>query len=165
MLMNATIIAGIIGTIFIAFPLIMRSKAVFMFLTLCAGVLLADLVAKDVTNIVNSIISLNIPVYSIVQIVLMVIVPIIILFLFRRSVKTDIIWQIVPAVAAAVVCFMQAVNMLPYDLQNNLMQTDLYLSIKTYYGVAVAGGVLFCLFYFFTNHPKHSKSDKKHHKK
>lgn len=160
--MNAALILGIIAAIFGLASLLLRSNAVFMFFALCAGSLLAESTAKDVTQVVNSVASVNIPTFSIVQIILLTIAPLIILIIYRKSSGAGLLLHIVPALAFAVLLFMTVTSMLPYDLQAKIQDSSLYGTIKPYYGVTVAAGLLASIFYLWSKKPRHDKHDKKH---
>jgi uncharacterized membrane protein YeiB len=165
-LMNAPVMLAVIAFIFGLAPLLIGSNAVYILFTLCAGELLAQLAAKDVTQIVNSTVSLNIQVYSIVQIILLLIAPVIVLVLFKKSIKPPKrILQIIPAAASVVLCFMLIVNKLPYDMQKTFQDSSIYSLVSPYFEVAIAAGLLASLFYLWTKRPKHKlEEEKKPHK-
>jgi hypothetical protein len=165
-LMNAPVVLAVIAFIFGIMPLLIGSNAVYILLTLCAGELLAQLVAKDVTQIVNSTVSLDIQVYSIVQIVLLVIAPLIVLAMFKKSIKPPKRFlQIIPAAASVVLCFMLVINKLPYDMHKTFQDSSIYSLVNPYYEVAIAAGLLASLFYLWTKRPKHKlEEEKKPHK-
>jgi hypothetical protein len=162
-LMNVAVLLAVIAVVFGAVPLLIGSNAVYMLLTLCTGELLAQLVAKDITQIINSFVSINGPVYSVVQIILLVIAPLIILVMFRKGVKPPKrVLQIVPAVSAVIICFILVVAKLPYDSAHQIQSSDLYLFIKPYYELAVAVGLFTSLIFLWTKRPKSKLEDKKH---
>ncbi|MEI6237529.1 MAG: hypothetical protein WCP03_02945 [Candidatus Saccharibacteria bacterium] len=162
--MNPAIILGIASIVFAALAILFRSNAVYMFLTLCAGTLLADYASKDVTQVVNSAISINVPVYSIVQISLLVIAPLVLLFLYRKRAGMDLFMQTIPAIAFAIVLFMAVPQMLPYDLQNKIISDNIYTIVKPFYSVAIAAGLLSSVFYLWAKRIGGAKHDKKHKK-
>jgi len=162
-LMSAPVLLGIIAVVFGIAPIILRSNAVYILLALCAGEILARLTGQDITQIANSIISADVPMYSIVQIVLLVISPLLLLFLYRKSVKADIVLQIIPAAAAVILCFMFVIAKLPYETQNALQGSSLYDLLKPYFGLAIAAGMVSSVVWFWLKKPKHEKHDKKKH--
>ena len=163
-LMSAPILLGIIGVVFGIAPILFRSNAVYMLLALCGGEVLARLAAQELTQIINSLITVDFPMYSVVQIVLLVAAPIILLFLYRKTVKADMILQIIPAAAATLLCFMFVIAKLPYDAQNSLQASDLYTLVKPYFGLAIAAGMIASIIWFWLKKPKHDKHHKnKHH--
>jgi hypothetical protein len=166
MLMNAPILLGIIAVIFGIAPLLLRSNAVFILLALCGGEVLARLVSQDVTQIMTSIITADVPMFSIVQIVLLLILPLLILIWYRKSVKVSMLaLHIVPAAAAVLLCFMFVVAKLPYETQTTLQSSDLYELLKNYFGIAIAAGMAGNAVWFWLKKPKREKhDDKKHHK-
>ena len=89
MLMDAPILLGILAVVFGLVPLMIGSNAVYIFLTLCAGEVLATLAASDLTKLANETISSNLPKYTIVQLVLLLIVPLMLLVIFKRSIKSS----------------------------------------------------------------------------
>ncbi len=164
MLMSTTIILIVIGLVFGVAPIFLRSSAVLIFLSLCAGEILARLTSQDVTEIVSSFAALNnVPVYSIVQIALLVIAPVVLLFAYKNTVKPSLLFmQIVPAVASVVVCLMLIVTKLPYDSKIAIEASNVYTMVKPFFSLAIAAGLLSSLFYLVAVKPKHSKHNKKH---
>lgn len=164
--MGTVVVLAVIGLVFGIAPLFLRSSAVLIFLSLCAGEILARLTSQDVTQMVSSFASLNnLPVYSIVQIFLLVIAPIVLLFAYKNSVKPSMLFvHIIPALASVVVCVMLVVTKLPYDTKTAIEASDLYTTIKPFFSLAIAAGLLSSVFYLVAVKPKHDKHDK-HHKK
>lgn len=163
MLMTAPILLGILAVVFAVAPILFRSNAVYIFLALCAGEILARLTAQDVTQIVNSIITVDVPMFSIVQIVLLLIAPVLLLFMYRRTAKADLIIQIIPGVSAALLAFMFIVAKLPYDTQTVMQDSQLYGIVKPFFGVAAAAGLGASVVWFWAKKPKHDKHEKKKH--
>ena len=165
MLMNAPILLGIVMAIFGIAPILLGSNAVYMFLGLCAGELMAKLIAGDIAQLVNSRVDINAPVYCIVQIILLVIVPVVLLLMFRQGRKSNkFVMQIVPAVATVVAAFMLIVAKLPYDLQTKIQDSNYYSFMEPYFAITVTIGLIACVLYLWTKRPKHSKrTSKKSH--
>lgn len=161
--MSAPILLGIIAVVFGVAPLLFRSNTVYILLMLCAGELLARLTAQDLTQVVNSLIATDLPTYSIVQIILLLIPPLLVLFWYRKSVNVDVILHIIPAVSTVLLCYMLVVAKLPYDVQNSLQESNIYGLIKPYFGLAIGAGMLSSLIWFWAKKPKHEKHDKKKH--
>ena len=162
MLMDATILLAIVGAVFGVLPLILGSNAVFMFLTLCAGDLLAQLAAKDVTQITSSTVSVNAPMYVIVYIFLLVVASVVLLLLYRKSSGSSVLLQIVPAAAAVVTSFMLITAALPSSLQDNIQSSHLFSTINPFFEFAVAAGLLASVFYLWARRPRGRKHGKKH---
>lgn len=162
--MDIAIIIGVACAIIGAMAIVFRSNAVYMFLALCAGSVLAELVAQDLTQVLNSFIDVKFPVYSYVQIFLLLIFPIILLFMYRKSAGASLPIQIIPAVAFVILAFMFITTMLPYDMQKQIQDSNIYTLSKPYFGITVAVGMLASLFYFWTKKPHHEKHGKKHKK-
>ena len=163
MAMSAPILLGLLAIIFGVAPILFRSNAVYILLALCGGEILARLTGQDLTQIANSIVSADVPMYSIVQIFLLLIAPFILIFLYRRSTKADIVFQIVPAVATVLLAFMFIIAKLPYDTQNSLQQSDIYKLVEPFFGLAIAAGMVSSILWFWAKKPKHEKHDKKKH--
>ena len=159
---DASILLGIIAVVFGLLPILLRSNAVYILLALCAGDLLATLASKDVTQIIGSTVNINGPVYSVVQITLLVVAPIILLFLYKKSAGSTFLLQLVAAAASVLVCFMLVAMSLPYDMQNNIQNSNLYLTVKPYFSVAIAAGLFVSLIYFWIKKPSRKKHGKKH---
>ncbi|HUD03278.1 MAG TPA: hypothetical protein VMR51_00575 [Patescibacteria group bacterium] len=161
--MNAPVLLGIVAVVFGAMPLLLGSNAVYILLTLCAGDLLATLAAKDVTQIINSIVTVNVPLYSYVQIFLLVIAPLIVLLIYRKSIGAGRILQIIPAAAAVLICFMLVTAMLPSNMQNNIQNSHLYSLLNPFFEFAIAAGLLVSVFYLWTKRTRNHKPGRKHH--
>lgn len=161
--MSAPVLLGIIGLFFGLLPIVLRSNAVYMLLALCGGEVLARLAAQDLTQIANSIITTDFPTYSIVQIVLLVLAPLLVLVWYRKSAKVDMVLQVIAAASATLLCFMFVVAKLPYDSQTALQASDLYGLIKPYFSLAIAAGMVASVIWFWIKKPKHEKHDKKKH--
>jgi len=153
------IVAGACGLLAIA-ALLLRSNAVYMLMGLCAGSVLASLAAKDVTQIFNSFINVNVPVYSYVQIVLLIVAPLILLFVYKKARGNNFMLQVVPAVALASLCFMFVTDMLPYDVQSQIKDSQVYMFIQPYFEIAIAVGLFASLIYFWAKKPSHDKRKK-----
>lgn len=158
---TATIVAAACAILGVA-ALIFRSNAVYMFLALCGGSVLADLAAQDVTQLLNGIVNINFPLYSYVQIVMLLILPVILLFMYRKSAGMSVIVHLLPAIAFVLLAFMFVTGMLPYDMQNNIKNSHIYTVTQPFYEAAIAAGMLVSLFYFWTKKPHHEKHGKKH---
>lgn len=148
MFMDAIMLLGIVVVIFGILPILLRSNAVYILLTLCAGDLFAHLAAKDVTQIINSTVTVNAPIYSIVQITLLVAVPLILLFLYKKTAGSTFFLQAIAAVVSVVVCFMLVTTSLPYDMQSAIKDSDIYSIIQPYYSAVVATGLFISIIYF-----------------
>lgn len=159
---QAIILASLSGIIFFLAPIFLRSNAVLVFLSLCASEQLVNLVSKDVTEFVNSSITLDsYPTYSIVQIFLLLIAPIIILFVYRNSVKASkLFWQIIPAFSAAVMCFLMVIQKLPYDTKILIEQSSLYETVEPFFQVVLVSGIVTSIIFLIFNRPKIHKKDK-----
>lgn len=160
MLMNAPILLGIIAVVFGVLPIIIRSNVVLIFLALCAGEVLARLMGNDATQIVNSFVATDVPMYSIVQIVLLVILPLLIVVWYKKAVKLQYIaLHILPALATVLLCFMFVVAKLPYDMQNTMQNSNIYLTVKPYFGLVMAAAMATSAIWLFLKKPKHRKPE------
>ena len=144
-------------------PIVLRSSAVLIFLTLSAGELLSRMTSQDATQFVRSLPATSgLPIYSIVQILLLLIVPVIILIGYRNSVRPgQLLLHFLPAVASVVVCIMLVVTKLPYEVKESIEAATIYKTIEPFFSVAVAAGLLSSAMYLLMTKPKHHK-DKKH---
>lgn len=161
MVMNPIILLVIIAVIFGVLPLIMRSNIVAMFMSLFVGEAIALLLAQDITDIIGSVVNLNIPLYNIVQISLLIITPLLLLFLTKKSIgPVGFFMQIVPAVALVVVCFMFISAKLPYDQQHIVEGSKYYIMAKPYVGVLIGAALVFCIIYIASHKPKNESKKK-----
>jgi hypothetical protein len=162
----AIFVIGIALVVFGVLPIVFRSSAVLIFLTLAAGELLSRLTAQDATQFVRSLPAPNgLPTYSIVQIFLLTIVPVLILFAYKNSIKpSQLFFHFLPAVASVLVCVMLVTAKLPYEMKESVEASGLYTSIEPFFSVAVAAGLLSSAFYVISTKPKHHKDKKHKHK-
>lgn len=168
MVMNPSLVLFVAsGVLFGLLPIVFRSSAVAVFLTLCAGSIASKLVAQDITQVINSVINFNVPMFSIVQIAIIVIGPVVLLFGLKGSVKpAGLLWQLVPAVASAVLAVMFITVALPYDMQKTIQESQLYGYAQPYFALAAAAGLLASVLHLWALKPKkhHEKHGKKHKK-
>jgi len=159
----AIVIIVVSAVVFGIGSILLRSSAVLVFLTLAAGELLSRMTSQDVTQIVRSLPSASsMPIYSIVQIALLLIVPLIILIGYRNSIKPgQLFFHFLPAVASAVICVMLVVAKLPYELKESIQVASIYKTIEPFFSVAIAAGLLSSASYLLMTKPRHQK-DKKH---
>lgn len=162
----AIIVIGASTIVFGILPIILRSSAVLIFLTLAAGELLSRLTAQDATQFVRSLpASNNLPTYSIVQIVLLTIVPVLILFAYKNSIRPhQLFFHFLPAIASVLVCVMLVTAKLPYETKDAVEKSGIYMAIEPFFSVAVAAGLLSSAFYVISTKPKHEKHKKRSHK-
>jgi hypothetical protein len=162
--MQATYIVIIsAGILFGLLPLFLRSNAVLIFFALCAGELLARLTAQDATQFLKSLPATNgLPLFSIVQISLLLLPPLVILIGYRNTIRpSQLFFHILPAVAGVLVAIMLVVVKLPYDTQEAIKSASTYVTIEPFFSVAVAAGLLSSTLYLIFNTPKHHKKHKK----
>jgi hypothetical protein len=82
--------------------------------------------------------------------------------LYKKSAGSTFLLQLVAAAASVLVCFMLVAMSLPYDMQNNIQNSNLYLTVKPYFSVAIAAGLFVSLIYFWIKKPSRKKHGKKH---
>lgn len=163
---SSLVLIGACTLVFGILPFIFRVNAAALFLTLCAGSVVSKLVAQDVTQIINSFINVNIPMFSIVQITLLVIAPVILLFGLKGGVKVGgLVWQIIPAAAAAILAVMFIATMLPYDIQKEITESKSYGFVSPYFGLAAAAGLFASFLQLWAMKPRHHDKHGKKHKK
>lgn len=158
---EAIILAAISVLIFFLGPIFLRSNAVLVFLSLCASELLVNFISKDLTDFINSNFSYEgYPIYSIVQIFLLAIFPLIILFIYKKSIKSSkIFWQIIPALAAAVTFFVLVIQKLPYDTKIKIEESMIYQNIEQYYQAIIASGIIISFLFLIISRLKRIKKD------
>ena len=163
--MNETIILAVISAVvFFISPIILKSNAIYMFLLLAVSELTSNVVSKETTKFLNSFIpSTTIPLYSVVQIAILLLPPLFILFVYRKSIKPKyLILNIICAASATVVFFNLVVSKLPYDNKTVIENANLFNTLSTFLDVALVAGLLASIIYIFLKKPKHDKKDKKH---
>jgi hypothetical protein len=153
------------AVVFGLLPLFFRSNAVYVFLTLSAGELLSRLISQDATHIVRSLPATNeLPIYSIVQIFLLVIGPIIIIFAFKNTSKpSQLFLMLLPALASVIIAMMLITNKLPHDISTTIQDSSNFAILEPYFAVAIAAGLLSSIAYLISTRPKHDKPNGKHH--
>lgn len=162
----ALLVIGFPLVIFGILPVLLRSSAVLIFLTLAAGELLSRLTSQDATQFVRSLPATNgLPSYSIVQIILLTIVPLVLLFAYKNSIKpSQLFFHLLPAVASVIVCVMLVTAKLPYETKEAVEKSGIYVALEPFFGVAVAAGLLSSAFYLIGTKPRHHKDKKHRHK-
>lgn len=162
----ALIVIGFSAIIFGILPIVLRSSAVYIFLTLAAGELLSRLTAQDATQFVRSFPAPNgMPTYTIVQIALLTVVPIVILISYKNSMKpSQLFFHLLPALASVLVCVMLVTAKLPYETKDAVENSGIFKAIEPFFSVAVAAGLLSSAFYLMAIKPKHEKHKKHGHK-
>lgn len=160
----ALLLLIICAVVFGLLPLFFRSNAVYVFFALSAGELLARLTSQDATQFVRSLPATNsLPVYSIVQIILLVVGPLIIIFAFKNTSKPGQLFLfLLPAVASVIVAVMLIVTKLPYETSQKIQESGLYGALEPYFAVAVAAGLASSIAYLISIRPKHHAHHKKH---
>jgi hypothetical protein len=159
------VILGLSAFLFLFVPLAFRSNAVYGYLLLIAGELASKQVSVETTKFLNSIFTgLSLPMYSIVQIFILIFGSALVLFLYRKTSKPkDLIFNIVVGASASLVATFLVVSKLSYDQKNTIENLSLYQTLDNFIGVAVVTGLLGSLFYFVFHKSVHiSKHDKKH---
>ena len=158
----ALIVIIVLVVLFGVMPLLLRSNAVLIFFALCAGELLARLTAQDATQFLRSLPATNnLPLYSIVQIALLLLPPIFILFGYRNSSKAgQLFFMILPAVASVIVGIMLIVAKLPYETKATVEASSLYTTISPYFSVAIAAGLVSSTLYLIATAPNPHKRKK-----
>lgn len=164
-MLNLYIIIGLSVILFLFIPLAFRSNAVYGFLLLAAGELTSRQVSVEATKFLNSILTgLSVPLYSIVQIVILLFGSIVVIVLYRKTAKPkDLIFNVIVGLSASLIAVYLVVAKLPYEAKNSIENLSLYQSIDNFLGVAVVAGLLGALFYFVFHKSAHfNKHDKKH---
>ena len=151
--------------IFLILPFILKSNAVFMFLLLCASELVAKQVSVEDSKFVSSFItSSSIPIYSIVQIVILTFGPLFILLVYKNTLQAkNIIFNLLVGLASAVVFIELVATKLPFDQSRNIENASLYQTLEAFLGVALVTGLVGSIIYLVANKP-HSLKAAKHHK-
>jgi len=161
--MNSTLVLLLAcATIFGVLPLFLRSNGALVLFTLCVGQILAGLVGSDVSNNISTKVSSPLPIFTIVQIVLLVVPALLVMFIYRRAAKADILLHIFTYAVAVIVCFSAIATFLPYAAQTSVQDSSVYSQIHSYVGVILSAGIIASLVILWLKKPHH---DKKHGKK
>lgn len=164
--MSALVVIAVCGVVFFLLPLVLRSNAVYVLFFLCMGEVVAKLLGQDTTQLVNSFVSVQMPVLTIVQIVLLLVLPLIILFVFKGAIKgPKLIKQLLPALAAAALSILFIVAKLPYDAQRAIEADSLYKTVEPFLPFVAGVGALAAFFYIYGRRPKPVTDEKKKHHK
>lgn len=155
-------IAGLI--IFLIGPLLLKSNPIYMFLLLCASELVCKLTSVDATKLVTSFIpSKSAPIYTIVQLVILLLVPLIVMFAYSGSLKPKyLILHIFTGISAVFLFISLAVTKMPYDLNQKIESLNIYSKGISFLDVALVVGLFASFFYILAIKPKHEKHVKKH---
>jgi hypothetical protein len=148
--MNANVVLGLIIVIFVILPMLMGSNVVYMFLSLGVGDLLANAAATNVTQLLSARMSSSTSVYNYVEIGLLIIAPIIVLLVSLKNVRgVSRFFQLIPALAATVVCFVLIKPMLTPALSSNVQNSHIYNLVSPYYQIAIVIGLLVSVIYLW----------------
>ena len=165
--MNSTlVILTLVAVIFGLLPLILRSNGALVLFTLCVGQILSGLIGLDVANKINIQTSSPLPLYTIVQIVILILPALLVMLLYRKAAKADILLHLITYAAAVIVCFSAIVTMLPYGTQLSVQDSTIYHQIHGYVGMILSAGIIVSLVILWLKKPHHDKKHgKKHHGK
>lgn len=157
------IITSLSVVVFGILPFFLRSNASLVFFALCAGELLSRLTAQDATQILRSLPSMsNLPSYSIVQIILLLIPPLVLLFAYKNTQRpSQLFLHIIPAVASVVVCVMLVVAKLPYDTKQLVEDSQVFVTLQPFFSLSVAAGLLSATVFLVSAKTRLHKDDKK----
>lgn len=155
-------VAGFI--IFLIGPLLLKSSPVYMFLLLCASELVCKLTSVDATKFTASFIpSKSAPLYTIVQLVIILLVPLIVMFAYKGSLQPKhLLLHILAGISAAILFISLAVAKMPYDLNQKIEALDIFIKGVSFLDVALVVGLFASFFYILAIKPKHEKHAKKH---
>ena len=161
--MNSTLVLLLAcSVVFGVLPLFLRSNGALVLFTLCVGQILASLAGSDVSNSISTKVSSPRPIFTIVQIVLLVVPALFVMFIYRRAAKADILLHIFTYAVAVILCFSAISTFLPYAAQTSVQDSSVYHQIHSYVGVILSAGIIFSLVILWLKKPHH---DKKHGKK
>ncbi len=146
-------------------PLLLRTNVILVFLTLCASNLIVSLTSRDVSQLAASTLPVkNYPILSIVEIFILVVLPLVLMLAYKNSTKpAGLVIHILPAVASAILFFMLATTMLPYETKLAIEQSNIYGILKPFFEIVISAGFVFSALYLIITKPryaKHGKHDK-----
>lgn len=163
--MNSTLVLLLACSIvFGALPLILRSNGALVLFTLCVGQILAGLIGGDLTNGIGSKVTSPLPIFTIVQIVLLVLPALLVMFIYRRAAKADILLHIFTYAVAVIVCFSAISTFLPYAAQSSVQDSNVYHQIHGYVGIVLSAGIIVSLVILWLKKPHHDKKQGKKHR-
>jgi hypothetical protein len=161
--MSPLIILGLIAAVPVVFILLLRSNAAIVFLSLCAGSVLATYASNDALSVVSGKVAQNnLP--SLVQIGLLVVPAILSLLMLRKSVSpAKLPLNAITAVAAGVLVVILVVPLLPGGVQANILQSSIWSQTAKYHSWAIAGGTFITLVSLWLTKPHKEGHRKKSH--
>lgn len=141
--MNPLIVIGIITITPVVLILLLRSKVAVVFLSLCAGSILATFVGQTATEFMQIFIrNPNEVIESIVQLILLLLPALLSIIFMRRSANgANVVFNIFPASLTGIVMLLLVVPQLPSGLQNSIMQTNIWEQLVNYQAVLVGSAV------------------------
>lgn len=158
-----------VALLFLAVPLVvlmlLRVNASLVFLSACLGAVLLHYVGNDAADFAN----MFLPFLSGNNLRLaLVFLPVVLttIFMIKTVRGASLLFNILPAVGTGLLIAIMAIPLLPHDLAVQVQASSVWHTLQQVQALAVGASALVCLFFLWTQRPKHSQDKHaKHHKK
>jgi hypothetical protein len=141
--MNPLILMAVVTVIPILLMLVLKTKAAFVFMALCAGSVLATFSSKATLDVIQSFYSnYSYTAESVVLIVLLIIPALLTIFLMRRTVTgATFMLNLAPTILTGIVTLLLVVPLLPPGVRYSIFSSNVWVQLVQYQGVIVAVAV------------------------
>lgn len=164
--MDPLIVLGLFAIVPVVLMIVLRVNASVAFLALAAGELLAEFLAPDVLDMVQTLFKNTDPsVYSTLRVVLLLLPMALTLLFLRRSISSSkFLFNLIPTLLTGAVVALLAIPLLPDGLKNNIYGTDMWSQLIQYQGAIIGAAVLTSMLMLWTTmRPPKDKHKKKKH--
>lgn len=154
------VLAIILGPVIVL--TLFRASGSTAFLSLCLGSLLVHFVGGSASDFGN-LLSANTAISQSMMPIILLVLPVVFATIFMiRTVrgKMRLLLNIIPAVATGVVGLLLVVPLLPKNLHETVVQTQLWLSINPLTQLIVVVSTIISIFFLWLQRPKTVKKDK-----
>lgn len=164
--MPAVVIIGLLIGVPAVIIFFLRANAAIVFLSLCAGSVLAQFVSGDSVKLVNSFTASSNTVNADTIRLALLYTPAFFTTLFVRGkvhgVKNTI--NLILALSVGIVGVLLAVPLMPGGIRHNITSSNIWPTVEQYQAVIVAIAIVLSLLSLWFNKPGHGKDKKPKHK-
>ena len=162
--MNPLILMALITAFPIILMILLKTRAALVFMTLCAGSVLATFASKATLDLVQSFYSnYSFTAESVVLIALLILPALLTIIFLRRTVTgATFMLNLLPTILTGVVTLLLVVPLLPPGVRYSIFRTDIWTQLVQYQGVIVGAAVFISCLQLWTSSTglKHKKKHK-----
>lgn len=158
---NTDIFIGIILALLILLVLFLRTNVALATLGLCAGFVLSDMLSDEVVDLAYSkgLQSSDMPLSSIVAIVLTLLPGVLILYRFRHFQSGRTIQQLLPALAFALLSILLVFSNVPFEVKRQLQEESVIYTQMVSLEVLITVSVIGIAILYVLMHESERKRD------